>query len=72
MKKIRRVSLILLFALFFIGIKEVTAASYVNVHFINVGQRDTILIQTPNENILIDDGGKGKGPQVVNYLKRME
>ncbi|MCA9766155.1 MAG: MBL fold metallo-hydrolase [Carnobacterium sp.] len=70
MKKIRRVSLILLFALFFTGIKEVTAASYVNVHFINVGQGDAILVQTPNENILIDGGGKGKGPQVVNYLKK--
>ncbi|SEL09217.1 Metal-dependent hydrolase, beta-lactamase superfamily II [Carnobacterium iners] len=70
MKKIRIVSLILLFALFFTGIKEVTAASYVNVHFLNVGQGDAVLVQTPNENILIDGGGKGKGPQIVSYLKK--
>ncbi|MEG0497890.1 MAG: MBL fold metallo-hydrolase [Carnobacterium sp.] len=70
MKKIRAISLVLLLALFFIGIKEVTAASSVNVHFLNVGQGDAILIQTPNENILIDGGGKGKGPQIVNYLKK--
>lgn len=39
------------------------------VHFINVGQRDSILIQTGNENVLIDGGGKEKGDDVVAYLK---
>ena len=70
MKKLKVFSLVLLFALFFIGVKDVSAASSVKVHFLNVGQGDAILVQTPNENILIDGGGKGKGPDVVNYLKK--
>ncbi len=36
-------------------------------HFIDVGQGDAILIQTPSQNILIDAGERGN--TVVNYLK---
>ncbi|WP_373470800.1 ComEC/Rec2 family competence protein [Carnobacterium alterfunditum] len=50
--------------------KDVEAASSVQVHFLNIGQGDATLIQTPNENILIDGGGKGKSPEVVKYLKK--
>ncbi|WP_143804774.1 ComEC/Rec2 family competence protein [Paraliobacillus ryukyuensis] len=40
------------------------------VHFINVGQGDSILIQTPNEeNILIDGGPPAAGEKVKTYLK---
>lgn len=41
------------------------------VHFIDVGQGDSILIQTPEnkENILIDAGPKEAGNRVVSYLK---
>ena len=70
MKKIRIITLVLLFALFFTGIKDVQAASNVQVHFLNIGQGDATLIQTPNENILIDGGGKGKGPEIIKYLKK--
>ncbi|WP_370014207.1 MBL fold metallo-hydrolase [Peribacillus sp. B2I2] len=35
-----------------------------------MGQRDSILIQTGNENVLIDGGGKEKGDDVVAYLKK--
>ena len=39
------------------------------VHFINVGQGDAILIQTPgNRTMLIDGGDKGAGPRLVAYL----
>ncbi len=36
-------------------------------HFIDVGQGDAILIQTPEQNILIDGGDRGT--TVVNYLR---
>lgn len=36
-------------------------------HFINVGQGDAILIQTPEQNNLIDGGDHGT--TVVNYLQ---
>jgi len=40
------------------------------VHFIDVGQADSIYIQLPNHNdILIDGGNVADGPAVVDYLK---
>ncbi|WP_121615196.1 helix-hairpin-helix domain-containing protein [Virgibacillus halodenitrificans] len=45
--------------------KEMTA------HFIDVGQGDGILIETPNgKNILIDAGRKSAGQKVVDYLAK--
>jgi competence protein ComEC len=41
------------------------------VHFINVGQGDSILIQTSNENVLIDSGSNTYSKKLVNYLKRL-
>lgn len=41
------------------------------VHFINVGQGDSIYIRTPsNKHILIDGGPPKYGKKVVNYLKQ--
>ena len=41
------------------------------VHFIDVGQGDSILIQSPKgKNMLIDGGKKGAGKQVVSYLRK--
>lgn len=43
----------------------------VHVHFIDVGQADSIYISLPDNNdILIDAGGKKAGPKVVEYLKK--
>lgn len=73
MKKAKIIAIIftLFISIFGIGISA-SAASTVKVHFINVGQGDAALIQTPNENILIDGGGKGKGDEVVAYLKKQK
>lgn len=40
---------------------------HLRVHFIDVGQGDAILIQTPEKNVLIDGGERG--PTAVNYLQ---
>ena len=45
------------------------AASNMQVHFIDVGQGDSILIETPNENVLIDGGPPAAGDKVVQYLR---
>lgn len=43
----------------------------VQVHFIDVGQGDSILIETPNhEAILIDGGDNGKGSIVAAYIQK--
>jgi len=55
----------------FIGkIYQTAASSYLKVHFIDVGQGDSILIECPNGNdILVDAGVPAEGPTVVDYLK---
>lgn len=43
------------------------------VHFLDVGQADCILIQTPNErNMLIDAGNNGDQEIILSYLERAE
>ena len=41
----------------------------VTVHFIDVGQGDSIFVDTPALDMLIDGGPRGAGPEVVNYLQ---
>ena len=43
------------------------------VHFIDVGQGDSILIQLPNKkSILVDGGVKGAGKEVVTYIRDLK
>jgi len=43
------------------------------VHFIDVGQGDGVLIQTPNgKNILVDSGPPFSAPRLVRYLNDLE
>ncbi len=41
-----------------------------NVHFIDVGQGDSILMESDGEFVLIDAGEKEYGPAVLEYLKK--
>lgn len=43
----------------------------VKVHFIDVGQGDSILIQSGKECMLVDAGTNESGPEVVRYLKSL-
>lgn len=45
-------------------------ADNTKVHFINVGHGDAILIQSNQQNILIDGGKEINGDTVVDYLKK--
>lgn len=40
------------------------------VHFIDVGQADSILIKKGKDSMLIDGGNNGDGNLIVNYLKK--
>ncbi|WP_312641581.1 ComEC/Rec2 family competence protein [Hydrogenoanaerobacterium sp.] len=43
-----------------------------SVHIIDIGQGDSILIKTPEHNILIDAGERDKGAEVVSYLQSQD
>lgn len=45
------------------------SSGILSVHFIDVGQADSILIKTDSGNMLIDGGNTGDGSRVVRYLK---
>lgn len=47
----------------------VAAGSGVSVHVIDVGQGESILVQTPSGNVLIDAGENDQGAVVMDYLK---
>jgi beta-lactamase superfamily II metal-dependent hydrolase len=52
------------------GKENVLSSSNLKVHFIDVGQGDSILIQCPNgSDILVDAGVPAEGSIVVDYLK---
>ncbi len=75
MLKTQQISIIVLiiFSILFIHFPPVHSASGkdMQVHFINVGQGDSIFIQTPNDkHILIDGGPPQAGKKVVHYLKK--
>ncbi|MFJ8262739.1 ComEC/Rec2 family competence protein [Rummeliibacillus sp. NPDC094406] len=72
MKKLNLLVIFSLLLSLFIYVSPSSAASNVKVHVIDVGQGDSILIQTGNENVLIDGGNKGKGDEVVAYLKKQK
>lgn len=49
---------------------EALSLKEMKVHFIDVGQGDSILIQSPNgKSMLIDGGTKSKGDTVVKFIK---
>lgn len=50
----------------------ITTASGLEVHFIDVGQADSILIKCDGKSVLIDGGNKGDGDDVCTYLAQQE
>lgn len=72
MKKILTfiLSLALLFAIVYSpDLEAKEASSDLEVHFIDVGQGDSILIKSEGENMLIDGGKRSASEKLVNYLE---
>lgn len=66
-----RLVLIVIFSFLLVGsvFGAARQTRQLNVHFLNVGQADSILIQTPNrQTVLIDAGTHDAGWSVVKYL----
>ncbi|MEL7596663.1 MAG: ComEC/Rec2 family competence protein [Clostridiaceae bacterium] len=49
---------------------NVKVSGTLKIHYIDVGQADSILIQQDEHNMLIDAGNNGDSDLVVNYLKK--
>jgi competence protein ComEC len=47
------------------------ATTEVAVHFIDVGQGDSILIDTSNSDVLVDGGTQASGSTVLSYLNKL-
>jgi len=63
-------ALLLSFSGFAPAPETVSAATNLQVHFIDVGQADSFLIQLPNgQNMVIDGGNNADGTTVVNFIK---
>lgn len=58
---------------FFKGRRETnpTFNKNLTIHFLNIGQADSILIQQSNKNLLIDGGYRVSGRSVLRYLKKL-
>lgn len=62
-------SLGLLFTILYSPSATDTENMDLEVHFIDVGQGDSILIKSNGENMLIDGGGRSTSEKVVSYLE---
>ena len=51
---------------------RVSADGVVSIHFIDVGQADSVLIMTPEGNILVDAGTNSSEEDLKNYLLELE
>ncbi|MEA4890740.1 MAG: MBL fold metallo-hydrolase [Clostridiaceae bacterium] len=51
--------------------EQTTAAGSVTVHFLDVGQADSILVQQGGDTLLIDAGNNEDGDSVVAYIKAL-
>mgnify|MGYP000884849268 CR=1 FL=1 len=70
MKKYLQLFMALILAIGLLPMQGEAAAKELKVHFIDVGQGDSILIQSPNgKNMLVDGGTKAQGEKVVSFLK---
>jgi beta-lactamase superfamily II metal-dependent hydrolase len=50
---------------------QLTVSGKLSVHFINVGQGDSVLLQLPdNQTMLVDAGPNEAGPAVVSYIQK--
>ena len=67
----KKVCFILFLAFFLCGSPILSSAEDLKIHFIDVGEGESILIQTPQNNaILIDTGNLITGFKLVEYLKK--
>lgn len=69
-KNMRNKLLLFILLLLFIAISVSGRTGELTIHFLDVGQADSILLELPNNEImLIDAGNNSVGRKVVNYLR---
>lgn len=68
MKKLLFIIIIFIFPLYGCLESPSTQSPNIKIHFIDVGQGDSILVQVNNRNLLIDSGPKENRSEVINFL----
>ena len=58
--------------LVFMLLLPVFASAEIKVHFIDVGQGDSILVQCDGETLLVDAGPEDAGTRVNNYIRELQ
>lgn len=53
-----------------VAVSSTLAGAKLEVHYIDMGQADSILIKAPEANVLIDAGENNQGAGVIRYLKK--
>jgi len=72
-KRVHLILLTLFLLVILIGCNASSKANLLEVHVIDVGQGDSILITTPENKTILIDGGEAKyGSYVVNYLNNQD
>lgn len=66
------VCIFLFFDFSFKGKKKLDTSNKMLVHYIDVGQGDSVLIQVNNKNLLIDAGPKDSKENILSYLKSLD
>ena len=53
------------------SINEIKDNSLLTIHYLNVGQADSILINNNDDTMLIDAGNNSDGKNIVDYIKKL-
>ena len=71
LKIILIISAIIISISFLVQNNNVSSQNKMTVHYIDVGQGDSILIQVNNKNLLIDSGPSSNRKDLLNYLENL-
>ncbi|MDZ7672808.1 MAG: MBL fold metallo-hydrolase [Halanaerobiales bacterium] len=72
LKNVKKYNVLILLIILVLSFTTLSAANQLKVHYIDVGQGDSILIEVPDSySMLIDGGPKSEANKLVSYLEKL-